>query len=379
MLTQQSKTWQACPASHELEKACAILALGKAVPPHAIEQGDAAAAVNSFCLFTPEQARWLGTIYRRAGVRKRHMVVLDRSASPRLFYPPATDAVDRGATTAQRVRRYDLEARSLAHRAALQAVNGSGVSRGDITHLITISCTGFAAPGVDISLIRSLGLHPTVQRTHIGFMGCHGALNGLQVARALTRADPQARVLLCAVEVCSVHFQYAWNPDQVVASALFADGAAALLLGRPLTADAGDWQLTATGTFLIPSSEDAMTWRIGDHGFEMTLAVEVPELIRENLRSWLEKWLAEQGVGVADIASWAVHPGGPRVLDAVQHSLSLPANSLAASRDVLADHGNMSSPTVVFILDRLRSKQAPLPCVVLAFGPGLVVEAALFQ
>jgi predicted naringenin-chalcone synthase len=240
---------------------------------------------------------------------------------------------------------------------------------------VTVSCTGFTAPGVDIGLIRELGLKPTVARTHVGFMGCHGAINGLRVAAAFAKSDPQARILLCAVELCSLHYHYGWDPKKAVANALFADGAAALV-GAPSIATApGTWQLAATGSCLIPASEFAMTWTIGDRGFEMTLSTRIPGIIAAHLRPWLESWLDGMGYGLEGIASWATHPGGPRILGAVEEGLALPRGALAASHEILAECGNMSSPTLLFILERLRAQGAPRPCVALAFGPGLVVEA----
>jgi predicted naringenin-chalcone synthase len=358
---------------------CAMLGLGTALPLHAIKQSDAVGMVSAFCGLKAEQAGRLSNLYKHTGIRSRYLAVLEDPSNVPSFYAPASDARDRGPTTAQRVERYDAEARPLATQAASQALDRSGLSRREITHLVTVSCTGFAAPGVDIGLIQSLDLPRTVQRTHLGFMGCHGALNGLQVVKAISRADLRARVLLCAVEVCSVHFQYGWDPEQTVASALFADGAAALVGGPAAIAPTGAWRVAATGSCLLPDSLDAMTWRIGDHGFEMTLSPNVPDLIYEHLRPWLVAWLARNGLELEEVGSWAVHPGGPSILIAVERALDLPKEAFAVSREVLAECGNMSSPTVLFIVERLLRRQAPRPCVALAFGPGLVVEAALFR
>ena len=232
-----------------------------------------------------------------------------------------------------------------------------------------------AAPGVDIALIRALGLDAGVERVHVGFMGCQGALNGLRVARALALASPNARVLLCCVELCGLHLQYSGEPDLVVANSLFADGAAAAVVG---IADGGQaWRLAASGAALLPDSLDAMTWSIGDHGFTMTLSPRVPALIEAHLGPWLAGWLARHGLAIGDVASWAIHPGGTRVVGAVERALGLDARAGAAAREVLAEHGNMSSPTVLFVLERLRARGAATPCVALAFGPGLSVEAAL--
>jgi predicted naringenin-chalcone synthase len=208
-------------------------------------------------------------------------------------------------------------------------------------------------------------------------MGCHGAINALRVAHAYEKVDPAARILVCAVEICSLHFHYGWDPDKMVANSLFADGSAAVVLrtGKP---DSAGWKLSATRSMLFPDSEDAMTWRIGDHGFEMTLSPKVPEMIQTHLADWLRNWLATQGLTFEQIGTWAVHPGGPRILSAVEEVLGLERSALAVSREVLSEFGNMSSPTILFILDRLQQRQAPRPCVALGFGPGLVAEAALF-
>jgi predicted naringenin-chalcone synthase len=274
---------------------------------------------------------------------------------------------------------YRAEAVPLALRASRIALGQSGLAAGEVTHLVTVSCTGFAAPGVDFELIRGLGLRPTTERTHVGFMGCHGALNGLRVARALTGADPSARVLLCAVELCGLHYHYGWDPQKIVANAIFADGAAAVAGGPADSAPAGAWRVAANGSCLLPDSLNAMSWTVGDHGFEMTLSKAVPGLIREHLRPWLEGWLASAGLRLADVASWAIHPGGPKIIDAAQHALGLGDADTADAREVFAEHGNMSSPTVLFILDRLRRGGAGRPCVALGFGPGLNAEAALLR
>ena len=205
-------------------------------------------------------------------------------------------------------------------------------------------------------------------------MGCHGALNGLRVAGAFATADPTARVLLCAVELCSLHYYYGSAADKLLANAIFADGAAAVAG----SSTPGGWSLRSSGSCLIPDSKPDMAWTVGDHGFEMTLSRRVPGLIARHLKPWLETWLGDNGLSLADVKSWAVHPGGPKIISAVEESLVLPPEALAVSRGVLAEYGNMSSPTILFVLDRLRKQHAPRPCVALGFGPGLVAEAALF-
>jgi alpha-pyrone synthase len=361
----------------------AVLGLGTALPTTTLSQAEAVAVARAICCGTDAEAQIVPTLYRQTAIDRRHLCigrdVIDdvlggtaRSDSP--FLPARSGGA--GPTTAERMTEYVRNAGPLALAAARRALDESGVPPREMTHLVTVSCTGFHAPGVDFELIRDLGLPPTVERTHVGFMGCHGALNGLRVARAYADAQPAARVLLCAVELCSLHFHYGWDPKKLVANALFADGAAALVGGG--AGNGGAWRAAASGSCLFPDSAHAMTWHVGDRGFTMTLSTKVPDLIARNLRPWLEGWLRGHGLGVADVPSWAVHPGGPRVLTAVEEALGLRPEVTTASREVFAECGNMSSPTVLFILDRLRRRQAPRPCVALGFGPGLVAEAALF-
>ena len=368
----------------------ALLGMGTAVPDTSITQEVGQELARVLCARTPEQETWLPTMYRGTGISQRHLalgnaVVRDvlegtcHSGSP--FLPDGTED-DQGPTTRERMEHYRELAPPLAVAAAGQALKESGLAAEQITHLIIVTCTGFFAPGLDLALIRGLGLPPTVERTQIGFMGCHGALNGLRAARAYVEADPSARVLLSATELCCIHYHYGWNPQKMVANGIFSDGSAAVVGGAVQTREeqsAELWRVTATGSCLLPDSADAMTWTIGDRGFEMTLAKRVPGLIAANLRPWLEGWLARQGLTIDRVGSWAIHPGGPRILDAVEEALSLPREVSAVARQVFAEHGNMSSPTVLFILERLRRLCAPRPCVAMGFGPGLMAEAVLLR
>jgi len=354
--------------------------IGTALPDHRLTQAEAVELHASFCLLDEKRARTLKALYRRSGIQTRHSVLFESSEGAlearQTFYPRATDEQDRGPTTAARMAEYERRAPELALVAARSALERAGTEAAEITHLVTVSCTGFVSPGVDAALIESLGLAKSVERTNVGFMGCHGALNGLRVAHSFVESDSSAVPLMCAVELCTLHFAYGWDPEMLVANALFADGAAALV-GRGAPAADGDWRVAATGTLLMDGSADAMTWRVADHGFRMTLAASVPHLIQEHLRPWMTGWLAQHGLGIDDVETWAVHPGGPRILDAVQAALGLEREANDVARAVLAECGNMSSPTVLFILDRLKAGGARPPCVALAFGPGLVVEATL--
>lgn len=357
-----------------------LFSIATFAPAVRMKQQDAAEAMKSFSCRNEREGRLLSVIFHKSEVNTRRSVILQPPEGVPIqqdFYSPMAGPDDHGPTTAQRMERYAREAPLLGLRAAEQALADSGVAAELITHLVTITCTGFHAPGIDVSLIKQLKLRPTVQRIQIGFMGCHGAINGLRAAQAVAAAEPEARILLCAVELCSLHFYYGWDVDKVKANALFADGAAAVVAGGSRPGDGAAWRVADTGSCLLPDSEDAMTWRIGNNGFEMTLSPRVPELIQTHLRPWLSEWLGGHDLGVWDVKSWAIHPGGPRIVTSVAESLQLDEASVSTSRSVLAEYGNMSSPTLLFILERLRHEGVRLPCVALGFGPGLIAEAAL--
>jgi predicted naringenin-chalcone synthase len=277
------------------------------------------------------------------------------------------------------MRMFEEHAPPLALRASSAALEESAVRASEVTHLVTISCTGFSSPGIDYYLMRDLNLRGTVSRVQVGFMGCHGAINGFRVAAALAAAEPQAIVLMCAVELCGLHYCFEWDPERIVGNALFGDGAAAVVLSGNSESKRRGLRLAATGSCLIPDSSEDMGWRIGDHGFEMKLSARVPDLIKGHLHSWLSGWLAKHGLNIAAIAGWAIHPGGPRVIGAVEEALGLSRTKTWASREVLAACGNMSSPTILFILDRLRRSGVTGSCLALGFGPGLVAEVALLD
>ncbi|MEX1081382.1 MAG: type III polyketide synthase [Halofilum sp. (in: g-proteobacteria)] len=356
---------------------------GTAQPAHALSQEQAADIAVWASGGDARESRLIRSVFRHSGVQRRGSVLLRKPPDDGVlpaelteFFPAAEPGHEAGPSVRERMTAFHTHAAPLALAAAGRAMTAAAVEPNEVAQVVAVSCTGLGSPGLEVALVEGLGLPASTGRTMIGFMGCHGLINGLRVARALALADPERPVLLCAVELCSLHYQYARDPRMAVADALFADGAAALLLRAGIEAHTGT-ELRAVGTCLLPDSAADMTWRIGNHGFEMTLSPRVPELIEAQLGPWLRDWLGEHGLTIADVGSWAIHPGGPRVLDAVCTALELPERAVAPSREVLAEAGNMSSPTVAFILDRLRQKGADGPTVLLAFGPGLVAEAAL--
>lgn len=274
--------------------------------------------------------------------------------------------------TAARMRRFEPEALQLALEAIARLDIAADRTR--ITHLIVASCTGFTAPGLDFQIMRAACLPDTTERVMVGFMGCFAAVNALKLARHIVRSEPQAKVLVVNLELSSLHLQEDWRIEKLLNFLLFGDGAAAALVScQPMGI-----ALQRFKSVVIPTSDDLITWRISDRGFEMQLSGQVPGRIR--------RWLAAYGAvllgdhTISDIPLWAVHAGGRSILDAVQQGLSLPAEALNISRSVLRDFGNMSSATLMFVLDRImRSGSSMGRGMALAFGPGLTVETFAFR
>ncbi|MEM9345885.1 MAG: type III polyketide synthase [Planctomycetota bacterium] len=359
-----------------------IQSIGLATPGAPIPQADLLELALRYNATNQTERRRLERVYHRSKVRQRHSVLGAAAQDSAEALHGVLDFYrhdhPEGPGTEDRMRVYETHAAELSREACDAALCGCGTDPESITQLITVSCTGFVAPGLDASLIRSLGLNATVGRTHIGFMGCHAALNALRVADVFVRADPDQSVLLCCTELCTLHFQYGSDPQDTIVNALFADGSAALVATTP----GSNGSLPCTHAFHaenLPGTRDMMSWRIADHGFQMRLDPEVPQIIESGLRASITAWLAKHGLKLDEIAAWAIHAGGPKIIDAVQNALGLSDEATRFSRLVLAEYGNMSSPTVLYILDALRRNETPSPWVVLGFGPGLAIEAALLR
>lgn len=302
-------------------------------------------------------------IFANAGVTTRHAAV-----------SPLREDVS-GWSTGRRMGRYLVEALPLGKAAVVAALADAGVAPGDVGLFTVCSCTGYVTPGLDILLARDLDLPADCQRLFVGHMGCYAALPGLAAARDFVRAHHRSAVLLCA-ELPSLHLQPgAVDPDQIVAHALFSDAAAAVVV----TPGGEGYEVCGVASLTDPASADHMTWEVTDAGFRMGLSPRVPEVLGAYVGQFLTRLLAEHGVTAADVTGWAVHPGGPQILDVVGRELGLPDTALEPSRAVLAGYGNCSSPTVLIVLDRVRRAAAPPLVAMTAFGPGLTLYAALLR
>ena len=316
----------------------------------------------------------------RSGIRRRFSVLTPnfrmQAAVPTTeFVINAHEFYTRGnfPDTAKRMEVFERFAPRLAQR-TLDKLRLTDDERNGVTHVLVTSCTGLYAPGLDFDIVDHLGLDTSVERTMIGFMGCYAAINGLKQARHIVRSEPDAKVLLVNLELCTLHLQETQDLEQVLSFLVFGDGCAASLISAEPTGFAMD----SFRSVLIPETRELITWRIRGVGFDMLLSGKVP--------SEIGKALAVSGGEVLgkhskeDITLWGVHPGGKSVLDAVERGLGLPKDALAASRQTLECFGNMSSATVMFVLERLMQQAQPgeKGCA-MSFGPGLTAETMLFH
>lgn len=331
---------------------------------------------------TPEQASWLPEIYSNSTIVRRFNSLSEEDFKRLLQRPNSDENPDwRGPSIAERMKYFQRDAFPIAIASAERALKKAGWSPKEISSLITVSCTGIATPGIDLALLDGLDLSKSVGKIHIGSMGCQAAINAFRVANALAR-DPNEKILICAVELCSLHYYCSWQPNHVIANSLFGDGAASVVCKNHFSTNPCnkfDWKLKAITSNIIPNTKHLMGWMVGNHGFEITLDKKVPALIRTHLKPWIDDWLKINGMNLNSIGSWAVHPGGPKILDAVQESLQIDENSLDHSRSILKNYGNMSSPSVLFIAEEMMKSQAKMPCLMLGFGPGIAIEAALWD
>ena len=328
--------------------------------------------------------RKLRALYRVSGIEQRHTVLPDygRELGEYEFFPN-TPGLEPFPSVRPRMATYRREALPLALAAAHATLaQAPTVEASSLTHLITVSCTGMYAPGLDIELVAALNLAPSVRRTCVNFMGCYAAVNALRLADSIVRADPASRVLVVNVELCTLHFQKSHEPDHLISNALFGDGAAAcLVLGYPFATPCLALQAFHCG--LEPAGVQDMAWHIGEFGFEMTLSGYVPGLIEGGIGQLLAGLLHDLPVRREDIRHFALHPGGRKILESIEKALGLSKEDNRYAYHVLRNYGNMSSATVLFVLRELLAGTSAAdngaPVLSCAFGPGLTLEAMLLK
>lgn len=360
-----------------------ITAIGTAVPAHRFKQSAIADFMVRAMQLDPEEAQRLRALYRATGIDFRHSVLADYGKNGDYEVYANSPGLQPAPTTAKRMELF----RQYAIELSVQAVEDAwkerpAVQRHEITHLVVVSCTGMYAPGLDIDLVRRLGLRQDVQRTSINFMGCYAAFNALKLADTFDRAFPNAKTLVVCTELCSIHFQNANTQDNLLANALFADGSACLLVEHEPVAKM-NLRPEAFQCNLALDGERDMAWAIGDMGFEMRLSMYVPDVIQKGIRDLATQLLKQVSSEVGQLSFFAIHPGGRRILEVIEQELELTTHDNRYSYSVLRQFGNMSSPTVLFVLKELwrdltttdRNKRI----LSFAFGPGLTLESMVLN
>lgn len=347
-------------------------------PEIAIPQPAIANFMEKAMQLDEHDSRKLKAIFRMSGIQKRHTVIPDyQHADEKLwqFYPSPGNGADL-PNTEQRMKLFEKHALPLAQKSLKNVFKK--YKKEEFTHLITVSCTGMFAPGLDIQLIKKAGLNAGIERTAIQFMGCFAAFNALKSAHHICRSEPDAKVLIVCVELCTIHFQSNFTEDNLLANTLFGDGAAAVVVSNEITKNA--LEMKAFKSVVDDDSEQEMAWNIGNLGFEMKLSSYVPNVIANKISALSSELMEKLHLTLADINQFAIHPGGKRILQAVEQGLKLPVEINKAAYKVLKEFGNMSSPTVLFVIYELLSTIRPGDKVLsFAFGPGLTMESMLLE
>jgi len=354
-----------------------ILSIGISTPGSPISQKSISDFMSiAHGITDPTEISRLQALYRASAIDTRYSVLDDYGRSSDFEFFPNNDELEPFPTVSERMELYNEHACILASAAIDNCISSCSSEIEDVTHLITVSCTGMQAPGLDIQLIKKLNFRSSVHRTAINYMGCYAALSALKVANDICLAHREANVMIICLELCSIHFQKEPTEDNMLANSLFGDGAAAALVGNSIEEQYISMDLFKTNLF--PEGEDDMAWSIGNTGFEMRLSSYVPDIISFGIKDLVEVLYHEANVSQVD--EFAIHPGGKKILDVVREELNLDKKDLEESYQVLKDYGNMSSPTILFVIHKLLYNESPRgrrKALALAFGPGLTVESAM--
>jgi predicted naringenin-chalcone synthase len=322
------------------------------------------------------ESRKLRFLYHQSGIDQRYSVISDysRPVNEWKFYPHSEN-LEPFPSLEQRMLMYNKYAAPLSVDAIRKCIEGY-ISSEEITHLITVSCTGMSAPGLDLQVMELMDLPKTTFRTSVNFMGCYAAIHALKLADALCKSDKEAKVIIVCTELCTLHFQKEPTIDNVTSSLLFGDGSAAMLVTHNDDKHSGLFIKSFYSEVLAKGKKD-MAWELSSTGFLMTLSGYVPELVEEDFAGLVNRALAHGGLSKREVTGWCIHPGGKRILEAVQKSLLLDEVNLRDSYDTLKKYGNMSSPTIMFVLKNFMHKPDALrreKIFAAAFGPGLTME-----
>lgn len=358
-----------------------IISIGTAVPAYKHRQEDILPFMQQIYAGGNQANRKLKFLYHQSGIGSRYSVIPDysRPAAEWEFYPP-TENLEPFPSLEKRMEIFRQCAAPLSAKSIRRCLEGR-LELAEITHLITVSCTGMSAPGLDLELVEELGMPLTVFRTSVNFMGCYAAVHALKLADALARPGSGARVLIVCTELCTLHFQQEPTIDNMLSSLLFADGSAAVLM---VPDDAPGRGLTLRGFYseIVPEGKKEMTWDMSSTGFRMTLTSYVADLIRADFAGLVSRALEKNRLQREEVSHWCIHPGGKKILETIYKSLSFTNGHLDDSYQILQEYGNMSSPTILFVLQRMMERldyDQPNCIFGAAFGPGLTMETFIVE
>jgi predicted naringenin-chalcone synthase len=349
-----------------------IVSIGTAIPAYCHQQMEILQFMQTVYAGTETEKRKLRFLYQQSGIQQRYSVVADysRPVNEWKFYPQ-TENLEPFPSLEQRMAMYHKYAPLLSVDAIRDCLHNVAHPY-EITHLITVSCTGMSAPGLDLQIMELMDLDKNIFRTSINFMGCYAAVHALKLADALCKSDTKAKVLIVCTELCTLHFQREATIDNITSSLLFGDGSAAVLVCNN---DSMGIEISSFHSEVIPKGKRDMAWELSSSGFLMTLSGYIPELIEEDFLAVVTKALIPSGIKVGDIQQWCIHPGGKKILEAIEHSIGITKENLILSYNILSNYGNMSSATILFILkDIMHHNQKGQNIFASAFGPGLTVE-----
>jgi predicted naringenin-chalcone synthase len=352
----------------------AILSLGTALPQFSMSQIEIADKLSHFMHLEDQEAWYLEKIFKNSAITKRFSVL------PDLIHSCTTKTMHDGFLgMSERNNIYKREAPLLAEKSAREALKNWKKPLTDITHVISVSCTGVITPGIEFLLAKSLGLRSDVSLLGINFMGCHGAFKSLKVATKIAKENPKNRILLVCTELCSLHFKPRGDIESIVIQSLFADGSAALVMGcEPSESEKIIFKVLEERSVAIHDTLDDMTWDAGDEGFHMTLSQRVPTLIGMHIESFVHNLLGKDKN--LQTYEWAIHPGGKLIIESVEKALSLDKSTTTSTWNVLSTCGNISSATFLHVLKDIQNRKIDKEKVVgLGFGPGLSVEGLVLE
>jgi predicted naringenin-chalcone synthase len=360
-----------------------IISIGTALPAYKHKQQDILHFMQNIYAMDALESRKLRFLYHQSSIDTRYSVVADysREVNDWKFYPHSEN-LEPFPSLEQRMIWYNKCAAPLsvdAIRDCLHGLNGK-VQPDAITHLITVSCTGMSAPGLDLQVMELLDLPKNTYRTSVNFMGCYAAIHALKMADVICKAEVNAKVLIVCTELCTLHFQREATMDNIASSLLFSDGSAAVLVTGDGDKHKG-LRLKSFYSEVIPKGKRDMSWELSSSGFLMTLSGYIPDLIEEDFNLLVSRALLHADMGKENISQWCIHPGGKRILEAIHKSLQLTNGELNESYEVLKDYGNMSSPTILFVLKKMLHRFLTAAktdgegnIFGAAFGPGLTME-----